>query len=142
MNERMITEIDGLRRHMEEKKVTAYKLCKLTGIKRSTLYAYVGGRLAIPEMKCRIIADALGVEVADMFPQIVDPAPALVDARDPGSEDYQVEQTEEIEKPTESDKTMTNQDVHDALERKQLTVNDMVAGAACSRSRIPPASRG
>jgi len=63
-------EMQSLTKYCKANKVSFYDIWKLTDIPETTLYAYRKGRLSIPEMRCRIIADALKADIFVLFPDL------------------------------------------------------------------------
>jgi hypothetical protein len=77
-----IKNLELFEKKMAEKKITKYKLVKLTGIKKSTLYAYFSGRIPMTPPLCATFADAIGVEIGEVFPQINEKGPELASVKD------------------------------------------------------------
>jgi len=65
-------KLDILEGKMKEKGLSVYKLIKLTGLKKSTLYSYFNGRSPVTKEVCGILADAINVDVLKLFPDLAD----------------------------------------------------------------------
>lgn len=57
-----------LKKMLKEKKMSAYKLVRLSGMSASSVNAIVNGKYIPDSEKCSIIADVLEVPVQDIFP--------------------------------------------------------------------------
>ena len=136
---------DRLKEYLDRKEVSIYKLTKLTGIKTSTMYAYMNGKMEVPREVCAVIADVVDEQLSEVFPHLSETGPELVDLKE------QIEKTGGVEydpleladngqelkmkqKLNEEEPEMvTEEQIEEKLDQpigKQITANDLVAGAA------------
>ncbi len=107
---------------MQRKGITRYKLIKLTGIKKPTLYAYFEGRGTLSASVCSVLADAIGEEVIDVFPQLRQRRPELADITKGDYDPMKLSDKKTLQPTVEEVNNMNEKGLKVALE-------DMMAGA-------------
>lgn len=106
-------KLDLMKEKMKERGITTYQLIKLTGIKKSTLYSYFAGTTPITPATCARLADAIDIEITEVFPSLNNLKGDLIELDVPNNSEY---------KPLIKE--------NDMGERSSFTEKDMVAGAA------------
>jgi lambda repressor-like predicted transcriptional regulator len=119
--EQRITNLELYKKKLEEKGLNRWKLIKLTGIKKSTLYAYFDGKYPLTPRHCAIFADAIGVEVTEVFPQLNTRGPELADVTD-GEYDPNNLKERVLQK--------TDKEIEEMEKDLAIKIEDMVANAA------------
>ena len=108
---------------MQRKGITRYQLVKLTGIKKPTLYAYFEGRGNLSASVCAILADAIGEEVCDVFPQIRSKTPELASIADSDYDPVNLSDKTKLQPTKEEVQIMEEKGL-------KIAIEDMMAGAA------------
>ncbi len=74
MTEKVKVSVDRYKEILKEKGLSVYKLIKLTGIKKPTLYTYMNEQTPLTKTICGILADAINVDELEAFPDLAEDA--------------------------------------------------------------------
>ena len=118
-----VTGLELFTEAMERKGITRYQLIKLTGIKKSTLYAYFDGRGTLSKSVCSVLADAIGEEICEVFPQFRHKTVELADITKGEYDPMELSDTKKLQPTIEEVNNMNEKGL-------KIVLDDMMAGAA------------
>lgn len=119
--EQKIWNLELYTQKLKEKGLTIWKLIKMTGLKKSTMYAYFDGKYPLTPRLCAIFADAICVDITEVFPQLNRRGLQLADVRD-GDYDPNLLKDGVLQN--------TDKEIKAMEEDLKITITDMVADAA------------
>lgn len=123
-----------LKKELGRRRMSMWRLAKLTAIPYNTLRDYINQRRKMPDYSCAIVCDALGLPVSSLFPQIRTVAPGFVDlkpimreaATGTGRLSYELAGSGRAVDAG----GIPDGEVEEYERGRSLTVNDMIAGSA------------
>jgi len=127
--ERKITVMKYFNKYMVDNKISTYKLSRMVGIPATTLSTYKKEQLKLPLHKGARLADCLGVEIGVLFPEVREWGQELIDLR---KGEYNIDGLKDSvpNRTDEEQKQLTEEELDMEIESRQVTFNDMVAGAS------------
>jgi len=121
-----VIELKTFAKYLKDNNLSFYHVSKVTDIPEGTLFAYRTGRVSIPEIKCRIISDALKEDVLTLFPDLKETDPEIE------AMDFELKKNFVEQLPIKNgskDQNIQKKNSKEGNEKMKIEIQDMMPGS-------------